>query len=135
MIYDETNNKATHIAKNLPIFTDYIFTFITRVFLIGTLAQLYILTHSDSNLLSLYLLLTFLCFIAFVSQPALYLYRLIDSINQKIKLITKKSYRITAAILTLIISIGLFTPFVLFAGFVFETIGEAMSMVTTTQQY
>ena len=134
MINNETNNKAMHIAKNLPIFTDYIFTFFTRVFLIGTLAQLYIIAHSDGKLLFLYILLAILCFIAFVSKAALYIGDLIGSIDQEIKLITKTSCRITTAIVTLIISIGIIIGILLFAYFVFETIGDGMSMVATTQQ-
>ena len=136
MINSETINRATykHIAKNLPIFTNYIFTFFTRVFLIGALAQLYIITHSDKNLLFLYKLLLILCFIAFVCEAALYIGNLLDSIAKKLKLITKKSCRIIAAFVILTVSIGIVIALVLFAIFVFETIGDGMSMVTITQQ-
>ena len=136
MISTETINRATykHIAKNLPIFTNYIFTFFTRVFLIGALAQLYIIAHSDENLLFLYTLSFFLCFLAFVSEATLYIGSLLDSIAKKIKFITKKSYRVVAYILILIISLGIVTALILFASFVFVTIGDGMGTITTTQQ-
>ena len=136
VITSKAINKATqtHIAKNIPIFTNYIFTFFTRVFLIGTLAQIYIIAHSDENLLLLYIISAFLCLLAFVSEATLYLGDVLDAIQQKIELLTRKSCRVIARSLIFLISTVIMITLGLFAYFVFVTIGEGMSMVTITQQ-